>query len=90
MTNQKNGNGKGAAAADCQPCAVPAFCRSNYYTGKLLTERDFSGEQRYHTDKLRLHNMALHGWGLVCGLTVEPHPVCPQLRIVIEPGLGID
>jgi hypothetical protein len=27
---------------------------------------------------------------LVCGLTVEPHPHCPQLRIVIEPGLGID
>ena len=92
MTNQKSGSGSGAAAvaADCRPCAVPAFCRANYYTGKLLTERDFSGEQRYHSDKLRLHYMALHGWGLVCGLTVEPHPICPQLRIVIEPGLGID
>ncbi len=61
MTNQKSGTGSGAAAsqsssaADCQPCAVPAFCRSNYYTGKLLTERDFSGEQQYHSDKLRLH-----------------------------------
>jgi hypothetical protein len=96
MTNQKSGSGTGAAgtsagaAADCQPCAVPAFCRANYYTGKLLTERDFSGEQRYHTDKLRLHYMALHGWGLVCGLTVEPHPYCPQLRIVVDPGIGID
>ncbi len=92
MTNQKNGNGTtgAAATAACQPCAVPAFCRSNYYTGKLLTERDFSGEQRYHSDKLRLHYMALHGFGLVCGLTVEPHPHCPQLRVVIEPGLGID
>ncbi|MGO9227909.1 MAG: hypothetical protein ACLQKA_01685 [Bryobacteraceae bacterium] len=96
MTNQKSGTGSGAAAsqsssaADCQPCAVPAFCRSNYYTGKLLTERDFSGEQQYHSDKLRLHYMGLHGWGLVCGLTVEPHPYCPQLRIVVDPGFGID
>ena len=94
MTNQKSGSGSGsgatATAAACRPCDIPAVCRSNYYTGKLLTERDFSGEQHYHSDKLRLHNMALHGWGLVCGLTVAPHPVCPQLRIVIEPGLGID
>ena len=96
MTNTKSGTGTSvvaatsATAANCQPCAIPAFCRANYYTGKLLTERDFIGEQRYHADKLRLHHMALHGWGLVCGLTVEPHPNCPQLRIVIEPGLGID
>jgi hypothetical protein len=90
MTNQMNGSANATATADCQPCAVPPFCRSNYYTGKLLTQRDFIGEQRYHSDKLRLHYMALHGWGLVCGLTVEPHPICPQLRIVVDPGLGVD
>jgi hypothetical protein len=91
MTNTKNGNGAAVAKqAQCAPCAVPALCRSNYYTGKLLTERDFTAEQRYHADKLRLHYMALHGWGLVCGLTVQPHPHCPKLRIVVEEGLGID
>jgi hypothetical protein len=90
MTNQKSGSGTAVSTAACLPCAIPAFCRGNYYTGKLLTERDFSGEQRYHADKLRLHYLALHGWGLVCGLTVEPHPICPQLKVLVEPGLGID
>jgi hypothetical protein len=75
---------------DCVPCAIPPFCRSNYYRGKLLTERDFRDEQRYFADKARLHNLALHGWGIVCGLAVRPHPHCPQLRVVVEPGLAID
>jgi hypothetical protein len=74
----------------CVPCEVPAFCRVSYYTGKLLTARDFADEQRYHSDKLRLHNMALHGWGSVCGLKVKPHPHCPDLRIIVEAGLAID
>jgi hypothetical protein len=74
----------------CIPCEVPPFCRISYYTGKLLTARDFSCEQNYHVDKRRLHNMSLHGWGVVCGLTVKPHPHCPKLRIVVEPGLAVD
>jgi hypothetical protein len=69
---------------------VPPFCRLSYYTGKLLTARDFLDEQRYHIDKRRLHNVLLHGWGVVCGLRVKPHPHCPALRIVVEAGLAID
>jgi hypothetical protein len=74
----------------CEPCEIPALCRNNYFTGKLLTEHDFKAEQRYFFDKLRLHHLALHGWGVVCGLKVKPHryPDCP--RIVVEPGLAID
>src|SRR5260370_29037540 len=79
-----------SASCACAPCEVQAFCRTSYYTGKLLTARDFSDEQRYHIDKHRLHNMALHGWGAVCGLVVKPHPICPQLRVVVEAGLAID
>jgi hypothetical protein len=75
---------------ECLPCEIPALCRNNYYRGKLLTERDFTDEQRYAADKLRLHNIALHGWGVVCGLAVKPHPHCPHLRAIIEPGLAID
>jgi hypothetical protein len=74
----------------CVPCEIPGLCRTSYYTGKLLTARDFCQEQRYHSDKLRLHHMHLHGWGAVCGLRVKPHPHCPSLRIVVEPGLAID
>jgi hypothetical protein len=74
----------------CEPCEIPALCRNNYFTGKLLTEHDFKAEQRYFFDKLRLHHLALHGWGVVCGLKVKPHPHCPHLRIIVEPGLAID
>lgn len=74
----------------CQPCDLPPLCRNHYYTGKLLTSRDLLDEQRYQRDKLRLHHLALHGWGVVCGLQVKPHPYCPQLKLVITPGLAID
>jgi hypothetical protein len=74
----------------CLPCDIPPLCRNHYFTGKLLTERDFTAEQKYASDKLRLHHLALHGWGVVCGLKVTPHPYCPSLRIVVEPGLAID
>jgi hypothetical protein len=69
---------------------IPDFERNLYYTGKLLTARDLSDEQRYFRDKLRLHYMALHGWGVVCGLRVRPHPYCPDRKVVIEEGFAID
>src|SRR5260370_40843056 len=69
---------------------ISGFSRNNYYTGKLLTARDFTDEQRCLLDKLRLQYIALHGWGVVSGLNVKPHPNCPQLRIVVEEGLAID
>jgi hypothetical protein len=55
-----------ASPCTCLPCDVPAFCRTGYYTGKLLTARDFTNEQLYHINKLRLHHIALHGWGSIC------------------------
>jgi hypothetical protein len=75
---------------DCLPCGIPPFSRNNYFTGKLLTERDFSAEQQYFIDKFRLHHASLHGWGVVGGLKVKPHPICPHLRVVVEPGIAID
>jgi hypothetical protein len=90
----QTGNCQDAAPAStqtkCLPCDIPAFCRNRYFTGKLLTERDFSDEQRYQRDKLRLHNAALHGWGVVCGLEVKPHPYCPDQRLSIESGFALD
>ena len=76
-TNHKN---------DCLPFDIPPFTRNNYFTGKLLTERDFTAEQHYGINKLRLHHIGSHGWGVVCGLKVKPHPFCPELRVVVEPG----
>jgi hypothetical protein len=84
------GQPENARSRECVPCEIPPFCRTNYFTGRLLTEEDFTGEQRYFRDKLRLHYRTLHGWGVVCGLRVKPHPFCPELRLVVEPGLAID
>jgi len=75
---------------ECVTCDIPPFCRTNYFTGRLLTEQDFTGEQRYFRDKFRLHYRALHGCGVVCGLRVKPHPYCPNLRLIVEPGIAID
>jgi hypothetical protein len=74
----------------CVPCDIPAFCRNSYYRGKLLTERDFTDEQRYGIDKMRLHQQRLHGWGVVCGLLAKPHPHCPEKRLVVCEGFAID
>ncbi|MBI3785370.1 MAG: hypothetical protein HY270_18415 [Deltaproteobacteria bacterium] len=72
--------------------------RNRYFTGKYMTERDFSAEQEYFVSRHRIHNRLLHGWGVVCGLRVDYHPDWPSAPnsdcargwVVIEPGVAID
>jgi hypothetical protein len=45
--------------------------RVNYVTGQLLTAEDLQRDQEYFRDRLRRHNRALHGWGVVSGLGVD-------------------
>lgn len=75
---------------NCLEKGFSTFERNKYFCGKLMVERDFQADQLYHMEKQRLHNTFLHGWGTVCGLTVEPHPDCPNLRVIVRPGLAID
>jgi len=88
--NCKHGT-KGTPTA-CPECDILQMARNNYFTGKLLVERDFTDEQRYTMGKLRRHNQRLHGWGAVCGLKVKQHPnvACQSQYVVIEPGTAID
>jgi hypothetical protein len=51
-----------------------SFERVNYFFGQVLGLSDFRDAQAYMVEKLRLHNRCLHGWGVVCGLSVEPLP----------------
>jgi len=76
----------------CPACNFGPFTRNNYFTGKLLVERDFTDEARFHMEKLRHHEQRLHGWGVVCGLKVKPHPnpACRDRFICIEPGTAVD
>src|SRR5579863_3196174 len=77
---------------DCGEDGVPQLARNHYFTGKLLVERDFTDEQRYHVGKQLRHNRYLHGSGCVCGLKVKQHPNenCRDQYVVIEPGTAID
>lgn len=74
----------------CLACDPPVFERNNYFCGKLMVERDFWADQLYHIGKHRLHTRFLHGSGTVCGLRVKSHPNCPDLRLLVGPGLAID
>lgn len=83
-------HGASGSGGVCVECDIPQLARNNYFTGKLLVERDFTDEQRYLMGKQRRHNQRLHGWGAVCGLKVNPHPTCPDRYVIIEPGTAID
>lgn len=75
--------------APCPECDIGPFTRNHYFTGKLLVEADFTGEQHYYMEKMRHHEQRLHGWGVVCGLKVKQHK-CPDRFVIIEPGTAID
>jgi hypothetical protein len=84
-----NGHAHGCGCADCDDTQM---ARNNYFTGKLMVERDFTDEQRYFRGKDQRHNKYLHGSGVVCGLKVVQHPneKCRDTYVIIEPGVAID
>jgi hypothetical protein len=54
---------------------IPELRRLKYFYGQLLSAEDFRTEQDFFREKLKLHNRCLHGYGVVCGLLVEPVPL---------------
>jgi len=73
------------------------FRRLRYFHGQLLTARDFQREQEYFREKLKLRMRCLLGYGVVCGLFVEPAPPSDdkekdehQAKVHITSGLGVD
>ncbi len=68
------------------PRDLPELRRPNYFSGRLLTESDFTAEQAYHRERSRVHNRLLHGWGVVDGLDVRS----TGGRISVSPGAAID
>lgn len=61
--------------------------RNRYFTGKLLTVRDFETEQNYMNNKRRLLNRLMHGAGVVCGLGVTQSD---DTTFILESGMAID
>lgn len=63
------------------------FERNKYYYGKLLTEQDFIGEQKYLNDKRRLSSRFLHGAGVAAGLNVVE---VDEKNVSVEAGVAYD
>lgn len=57
---------------------VGEFRRLKYFYGQMLSAQDFQAEQDFFREKLKLHNRCLHGYGTVCGLSVEPVPLAME------------
>jgi len=59
-----------------QPPTLPCspLQRVNYFTGHLVTAKDFEAEQNYFLEKHRRHNLLCHGPGVVQGLQVSVDP----------------
>jgi hypothetical protein len=74
-----------ASEAECGSLRRPAF-----FTGRLLDAATLEAEQEYHREKLRRHNRALLGYGVVSGLSVRVESDSGTGRIVVEPGYAID
>jgi len=73
-------------------CADIVLERNRYFTGKFMAARDFRDEQDYFLSRHRLHNRLLHGWGIVCGLTVDRHwdERCADRQVIVKKGIAID
>jgi hypothetical protein len=84
----------GALATLSPPCGQDegVLMRPRYFTGQLLSVADLQLEQDYLREKLRRHNRALHGVGIVRGLgvSVEAATDAPDGRLRVESGYAID
>ena len=62
-------------------CAsLPELVRMNYFHGQLISDRDLRTEQDYFRARLRHANRCLHGYGVLCGLELEPVPGPEECR----------
>lgn len=62
------------------------FRRNNFFSGRLLSAADLELEQSYFREKQKLHNRALHGFGIVSGLEVSRR----RDKLLITSGLALD
>lgn len=71
---------------------APAIERNHWFPYKYIGAQDLVAEQDYLVSRHRAHNRLLHGFGVVCGLTVARHPRddCAADHVVVAAGIAID
>jgi hypothetical protein len=75
---------------DCTEPAKFKLERVRFFNRQLLTAEDMITERDYFLQKLRRHNRFLHGWGVVCGLTVTAAPTTgANWRVQIGSGYAL-
>jgi hypothetical protein len=72
----------------CACCGEPIE-RVRYFPRQLLTADDMRAEQEYQREKARRHNRYLHGWGVVCGCTVEAVTTAKTPTVRVCPGYAV-
>ncbi len=74
---------------DCADCGLlECLCRPRFFAGQLLTEQDLNRLDAYIRAKNRMHNLQLHGWGVVNGLQVRCD-ACGS-GVIVGTGYAID
>src|SRR5437867_5362309 len=62
--------------------------RVNPFQGLMVDTAAWQDDHEYHRNQIRLHHLALHGWGIVQGLEVRISDA--DNALVIESGVAID
>jgi len=58
--------------------------RTRFYPRQIVQAPDLTQDQTYFREKLRRHNLLLHGWGIVCGVRVRVGD--KPGTVLVEPG----
>src|SRR5262245_25915743 len=68
--------------------AIHPFVRNRYFYGKLLDVHHLELEQDYLNGKRWLLNRLVSGYGVICGLDVQPAQ--KGRAVVVTPGIALD
>lgn len=68
--------------------AIHPFVRNRYFYGKLLDVHHLELEQDYLNGKRWLLNRLISGYGVICGLDVQPAQ--KGRAVVVTPGIALD
>lgn len=76
------------AELQCTACGE-LLERVRFFPRQLLTADDLCAEQHYYREKLRRHQRHLHGWGVVCGCTVEQSGAGTGWQVRVDRGYAV-